>query len=529
MELAILIIAFAHVAIFVSRGGVATMIAPAASCYAAPRAMIFPSLTLAVVIGAMVAPQSGTTLSQINPKALFTAFTAALVAYGIARNISPHISRLYLVVAALIGRAAALGEGATIELRALIGWVAAPIIVFILATLIYRVICRVMRSSESHYLNLLQGSAIVISAATLLLFGAVGLNIGSQLKGMTTELWSAVAILGVIAVAVFYAGNNKLLRIASLREREFDVNPQSAIAIILSATAVIAFFSFDASAALVGAKATFISPTLVIFTALTACSWTQGRRVMSGEEQARMSVANIVALIIALVVGYLLSSLLQGGWNHNTDLRSLMLFVAIVAIPLLAIISLQNNMRMRRKSEQAREQAELLKENRRSLNRMEVEAMQAENENLRNQLELKRKEVMSVAMNITEQKEFINHLYEELKQIRKVEDAAEKDRMLDKLHTDLSLRMNFTSERDSFYTQVEQLHKDFGVRLTEKFPDLTRQERRLVILLRLDFSTKYIATLMNISPKSVEISRHRLRAKLGLKREQNLTNFIKTI
>ena len=164
---------------------------------------------------------------------------------------------------------------------------------------------------------------------------------------------------------------------------------------------------------------------------------------------------------------------------------------------------------------------QLLKENRRSLNRMEVEAMQAENENLRNQLELKRKEVMSVAMNITEQKEVIHQLYEKLKQIRKVEDAAEKDRMLDKLHTDLSLRMNFTSEIDSFYTQVEQLHKDFGVRLTEKFPDLTRQERRLVILLRLDFSTKYIATLMNISPKSVEISRHRLRAKLGLKREQN--------
>jgi DNA-binding NarL/FixJ family response regulator len=136
---------------------------------------------------------------------------------------------------------------------------------------------------------------------------------------------------------------------------------------------------------------------------------------------------------------------------------------------------------------------------------------------------------MSVAMNITEQKEFIHHLYQELKQIRQVEDVAEKDKMLDKLHTDLSLRMNFDSEIDSFYTQVEQLHKDFGVRLTEKFPDLTRQERRLVILLRLDFSTKYIATLMNISPKSVEISRHRLRAKLGLKREQNLTNFIKTI
>ena len=198
-------------------------------------------------------------------------------------------------------------------------------------------------------------------------------------------------------------------------------------------------------------------------------------------------------------------------------------------VVLLALITLQNRRKSHQRALLAREQAELLEANRRSLNRLEVEAMQAENDNLRNQLELKRKELISVAMNITEQKEFIHQLYEQLKQIRKVEDAAEKDRMLDKLHTDLSLRMNFTSEIDSFYTQVEQLHKDFGVRLTENFPDLTRQERRLVILLRLDFSTKYIATLMNISPKSVEVSRHRLRAKLGLSREQNLTNFIKTI
>ena len=34
---------------------------------------------------------------------------------------------------------------------------------------------------------------------------------------------------------------------------------------------------------------------------------------------------------------------------------------------------------------------------------------------------------------------------------------------------------------------------------------------------------------MNIAPTSVEIGRHRLRAKLGLARGQNLTEFVKTI
>ena len=82
---------------------------------------------------------------------------------------------------------------------------------------------------------------------------------------------------------------------------------------------------------------------------------------------------------------------------------------------------------------------------------------------------------------------------------------------------------------DDFYAQVESLHKDFSVKLTESFPSLTQQERKLATLLRLGFSTKYIASLMYITPKSVEIERYRLRRKLGLKRSDNLITFIKSI
>lgn len=73
------------------------------------------------------------------------------------------------------------------------------------------------------------------------------------------------------------------------------------------------------------------------------------------------------------------------------------------------------------------------------------------------------------------------------------------------------------------------MHKDFSVRLASKFPQLTAQERKLATLLRLEFSTKYIASLLNISPKSVEIERHRMRTKMGLSRDVKLTDFIKNI
>lgn len=59
--------------------------------------------------------------------------------------------------------------------------------------------------------------------------------------------------------------------------------------------------------------------------------------------------------------------------------------------------------------------------------------------------------------------------------------------------------------------------------------DATASLIGLATLLRLGFSSKYIATLMNITPKSVEISRYRLRQKLGLSKGDSLVNFIRSI
>jgi len=128
-----------------------------------------------------------------------------------------------------------------------------------------------------------------------------------------------------------------------------------------------------------------------------------------------------------------------------------------------------------------------------------------------------------------EQKEFIDSLYEKVKQVQAETDPEKKDALLHEIRTDLNLRKNFSGEIDSFYARVETLHKDFTTRMTERFPQLTRQERRLAMLLRLGFSTKHMAALMNIAPASVEIGRHRLRSKFGLARGQNLTEFVKTI
>ncbi|HSW67404.1 MAG TPA: hypothetical protein VLH16_02385, partial [Bacteroidales bacterium] len=57
-------------------------------------------------------------------------------------------------------------------------------------------------------------------------------------------------------------------------------------------------------------------------------------------------------------------------------------------------------------------------------------------------------------------------------------------------------------------------------------PDLTSSDLRLCAYLRLNLSSKEIAPLLNISVRGVEERRYRLRKRLKLNSEQNLSEFI---
>jgi len=74
--------------------------------------------------------------------------------------------------------------------------------------------------------------------------------------------------------------------------------------------------------------------------------------------------------------------------------------------------------------------------------------------------------------------------------------------------------------------EVRSVHEEFLKRLKENYPDLSPRELKLCAYLRLNISSKEIANLMDISVRGVEISRYRLRKKLQLEHDRNLTEFI---
>ncbi|WP_223255521.1 hypothetical protein [Flavobacterium sp. LM4] len=68
-------------------------------------------------------------------------------------------------------------------------------------------------------------------------------------------------------------------------------------------------------------------------------------------------------------------------------------------------------------------------------------------------------------------------------------------------------------EWEIFETNLNQIHNEFIINLSKKFPNLTLRILSYVIYLKMNLSSKEIAPLMNISFRGVELHRYRLRKK----------------
>jgi DNA-binding CsgD family transcriptional regulator len=80
-----------------------------------------------------------------------------------------------------------------------------------------------------------------------------------------------------------------------------------------------------------------------------------------------------------------------------------------------------------------------------------------------------------------------------------------------------------------FETHFDKVHENFLQRLREAHNTLSPKDLRMCAFLRMNLSSKEIAPLQNISIRSVEISRYRLRKKLNIAHEQNLIDYILSI
>ena len=157
----------------------------------------------------------------------------------------------------------------------------------------------------------------------------------------------------------------------------------------------------------------------------------------------------------------------------------------------------------------------------------ELESYRNEQEGLDKELKYRQNEMVTMAMNIIKKFEFVAQLKEDINKIKKEINDNETRQALNKVILKINQNLLYDRDRELFQMHLEDHNSNFMHRLNEAHQGLTDNEKRLAALLRMNLSSKEIASILNISPKSVEMNRYRLRKKLQIPPKQNLTDFIR--
>ncbi|MBK7938088.1 MAG: hypothetical protein IPJ82_13785 [Lewinellaceae bacterium] len=145
---------------------------------------------------------------------------------------------------------------------------------------------------------------------------------------------------------------------------------------------------------------------------------------------------------------------------------------------------------------------------------------EAEREKLMLEVENKSRELSNAALNLIRKNEVLQRLKDDLL------DSKNDPRALQKIMRLIDEHLEGDHDWEIFEESFNRVHDDFFKRLMYNFPDLTPGDMRLAAYLKMNLSSKEIAPLLNISVRGVENKRYRLRKKLGLPEEANLTEFI---
>ena len=141
----------------------------------------------------------------------------------------------------------------------------------------------------------------------------------------------------------------------------------------------------------------------------------------------------------------------------------------------------------------------------------------------------KQQDLTNFALDISRKNELSEQLYNGLKSIV---DSGNSEKAKAKAKELLLLTSNHLKINDDitkFQQNVDVVNQEFFNSLSKKFPDLTANEKQLCGLIRLNLSTKDIASVRNISPKSVEMGRYRLRKKLQLDSSDDIAAFMQNL
>ncbi|HJP62777.1 MAG TPA: triple tyrosine motif-containing protein [Mucilaginibacter sp.] len=156
----------------------------------------------------------------------------------------------------------------------------------------------------------------------------------------------------------------------------------------------------------------------------------------------------------------------------------------------------------------------------------EQRIVKIKNEQLQADLASKSRELANSAMNIVYKNELLQKISDEMAHLKDSSGKKLSDEQLRRIQKVINDGMSDERDWNLFESSFNEAHESFFKKLKAQHPDLVPNDLKLCAYLRMNMSSKEMASLLNISLRGVEIRRYRLRKKLNLEHDKNLVEFL---
>ena len=155
----------------------------------------------------------------------------------------------------------------------------------------------------------------------------------------------------------------------------------------------------------------------------------------------------------------------------------------------------------------------------------EQNILSLQNDKLATEIDTKNNELMSKAVQMAHKNELLLGIKDDLESI-KTASETERLKSLKGLTRTLESEIENKESWDQFLLYFNQTHQNFIHELQTKHPNLTQNDLRMCALTRLNMSNREMATLLNISITGIEKSRYRLKKRLDLTVDDDLSRYL---
>lgn len=158
--------------------------------------------------------------------------------------------------------------------------------------------------------------------------------------------------------------------------------------------------------------------------------------------------------------------------------------------------------------------------------KVELDKKDIEEKNLQREVQLKAASLSRYSLHLSQKNKILLDMSNTLRNMvsRKHMNTSKKIKELVK---EIDFNLKQEQEWDEFMTFFKEIHPDFIKKLSVLSENnLSPAELRLGMLLRLNLSSKEIASILRVTPDSVRVARYRLRKKLPIDQKEELVNFM---